>query len=136
MDISNASRIMLGLIIITIPTIQYGGYFLLTEMGKGKVIKSELQRAYYRAGHAHAGVLVLLALLSQILVEFTSLSDVLAWVVRGGAASAPILISAGFFGGAPAPDSTTPRPLIRLIYVGVVALATSMIVLGLGLIFQ
>jgi hypothetical protein len=71
------------LILLTVPTIQFGGYFLLTQMGKDKVIRTELQRSYYRAGHAHAGVLVLLALLAQLMIESTKLSNslqLLVWV--------------------------------------------------------
>jgi hypothetical protein len=50
MQLSDTTRLMIGLIIITVPTVQFGGYFLLTQMGRGTAIKSELQRAYYRAG--------------------------------------------------------------------------------------
>jgi drug/metabolite transporter superfamily protein YnfA len=65
-------RISIGSILLTVPTIQFGGYFLLTQMGKDRVIRTELQRAYYRAGHAHAGVLVLLALIVQLTIERSS----------------------------------------------------------------
>ena len=135
MQLSDATRIMMGIIIITVPTVQYGGYFLLTQMGRGTVIKSELQRAYYRAGHAHAGVLILLALIAQLVVESTSLSNPLQWAVRIGFAAAPILISAGFFGAAPR-EGTKPTHLITLIYAGAIILALSLLALGLGLIFR
>ena len=135
MQLSDATRIMMGIIIITVPTVQYGGYFLLTQMGRGTVIKTELQRAYYRAGHAHAGVLILLALIAQLVVESTSLSNPLQWAVRIGFAAAPILISAGFFGAAPR-EGTKPTHLITLIYAGAIILALSLLALGLGLIFR
>lgn len=134
MTISDAARIMLGLTILTVPTIQYGGYFLLTQMGSNGVIRTELQRAYFRAGHAHAGVLVLLALIGQPLVDVTSLAEPLAWAVRIGLFISPVLISAGFFGAAPA-EGTQPRRLIVLIYAGVAVLALTLIGLGLGLLF-
>ena len=135
MQLSDATRLMMGVILITVPTIQYGGYFLLTQMGRGTVIKSELQRAYYRAGHAHAGVLILLALIAQLVIESTSLSNPLQWVVRVGFAAAPILISAGFFGAAPR-EGSQPTRLITLIYVGAIILALSAAALGLGLLFR
>ena len=135
MQLSNATRIAIGLILLTVPTIQFGGYFLLTQMGKNKVIRTELQRSYYRAGHAHAGVLVLLALIAQLTIEATRLSDPLQFLVRGGFAIAPILISAGFFGGAPR-EGTKPTQLILLIYLGSIVLAASLLTLGLGLILQ
>jgi hypothetical protein len=135
MQLTDATRIMMGLILITVPTIQFGGYFLLTQMGQSTVIRTDLQRAYYRAGHAHAGVLVLLALIAQLMVESTQLSHPLQWGVRIGFAIAPILISAGFFGGAPR-EGTKPTRFIRLIYIGAIGLAVSLLALGLGLLFQ
>ncbi|MGB8700852.1 MAG: hypothetical protein WCD18_15655 [Thermosynechococcaceae cyanobacterium] len=117
------------------PTIQFGGYFLLTQMGKTKVIRTELQRSYYRAGHAHAGVLVLLALIAQLTIEATMLSNSLQLWVRVGFALAPILISAGFFGAAPQ-EGVKPTRLILLIYLGAIVLAASLLTLGLGLLLQ
>ena len=99
------------------------------------VVKSEVQRSYFRAGHAHAGVLILLALIAQLVVESTSLSNPLQWAVRIGFAAAPILISAGFFGAAPR-EGTKPTHLITLIYAGAIILALSLLALGLGLIFR
>jgi hypothetical protein len=53
------ARIMSGIILITVPTIQYGGYFLLTSlMTKGSgYIDNPLRQNFFRAGHAHAGVI-------------------------------------------------------------------------------
>lgn len=135
MQLSDATRIAIGLILLTVPTIQFGGYFLLTQMGKTKVIRTELQRSYYRAGHAHAGVLVLLALIVQFAIESTQLNNILQLSLRVGFAIAPILISAGFFGAAPR-EGTKPTRLILLIYLGAIVLAASLLPLGLGLLFQ
>jgi hypothetical protein len=135
MQLSDITRISIGLILLTVPTIQFGGYFLLTQMGRDKVIRTELQRSYYRAGHAHAGVLVLLSLLAQLMVESTKLSNSLQLLVRIGFAIAPILIAAGFFGAAPR-EGSKPTGLIVLIYLGAIVLAASLLTLGLGLLFQ
>jgi hypothetical protein len=135
MQLSDITRISIGLILLTVPTIQFGGYFLLTQMGRDKVIRTELQRSYYRAGHAHAGVLVLLSLFAQLMVESTRLSNSLQLLVRVGFAFAPILIAAGFFGAAPR-EGSKPTGLIQLIYLGAIVLAASLLTLGLGLLFQ
>jgi hypothetical protein len=135
MQLSEVTRIAIGLILLTVPTIQFGGYFLLTQMGRSTVIRTELQRAYYRAGHAHAGVLVLLSLIAQLLVESTKLSSSLQLLVRIGFAIAPVLISVGFFGAAPR-EGAKPTRLVLLIYLGAIALAVSLIALGIGLLFQ
>ncbi len=65
------ARLMAGILLLTVPTIQYGGYFLLrlfsNQMAGSK--PSPLQISFFRAGHAHAGVLVILSLVCQLLVE-------------------------------------------------------------------
>ena len=60
-----------GIILITVPTIQYGGYFLLTSlMDKGSgYMDNPLRQNFFRAGHAHAGVIVILSLVCQILAD-------------------------------------------------------------------
>jgi hypothetical protein len=125
----------MGILIITIPTVQYGGYFLLRILMGRAAVKSDAQRSYFRAGHAHAGVLILLALIAQLIVESTSLSSSLQWLVRIGFAAAPILIPFGFFIGAPGEDGK-PKPMVRAIYVGAIILALSAVTLALGLIFR
>ena len=47
---------------ITLPTVMYGGYSLLWLLAQGDRL-TPFQQTYFRAGHAHAGVLLLLSLL-------------------------------------------------------------------------
>src|SRR6202035_2587628 len=63
------ARMMSGIILIAVPTIQYGGYFLLTSlMNKTSgYMENPLRQNFFRAGHAHAGVIVILSLVCQIL---------------------------------------------------------------------
>src|SRR5262244_3799390 len=65
------ARLMSGIILITVPTIQYGGYFLLISlMNKGSgYMENPLRQNFFRAGHAHAGVIVILSLVCQIFVD-------------------------------------------------------------------
>jgi hypothetical protein len=135
MQLSDAARVMIALTFLTVPTIEYGGYFLFSQLGGSQIIKSNLQGSYFRAGHAHAGVLVLMALIGQLLVDSTTLSPVLAWAVRIGLVAAPILVSAGFFLSAPR-EGTRPGRLVVLIYAGAGALALSVLALGLGLLIR
>jgi len=82
------SRLMSGIILITVPTIQYGGYFLLTSlMSKSSgYMENPLRQNFFRAGHAHAGVIVILSLVCQILADSAVLPSPLAWFVRIGSA--------------------------------------------------
>src|SRR5437660_9685822 len=93
------ARMISGIILITVPTIQYGGYFLLTSlMNKGSgYMENPLRQNFFRAGHAHAGVIVILSLVCQILADAAVLPTPMLWFVRIGVPLAAILISAGFF---------------------------------------
>src|ERR1700676_176898 len=93
------ARLMSGILLVTVPTIQYGGYFLLRLFGwQMPALKtSPLQTSFFRAGHAHAGVLVILSLICQIFVEHAAMGAELARKVRVGVPLAAILIPLGFF---------------------------------------
>jgi hypothetical protein len=65
---------------LSIPTVMYGGYALLGRLTQGGL--SPFQQTFFRAGHAHAGVLLLLALLYHDYMEQTTLST----AIKSGAA--------------------------------------------------
>ena len=89
---------------------------------------SAMQIAFYRAGHAHAGVLTLLALLLQIAVDYAAIPSLLVWPVRVGTIAASILVSGGFFAVAHA------RSLRIILYTGAVLVAATTLTVGVGLI--
>lgn len=129
-------RIMAGIILLTVPSIQYGGHFLLTSLidRNSHYMDNALRQNFFRAGHAHAGVFVLLALVCQILADSATLPPSWLWVARIGVPLAAILIPAGFFLSMTSPTATQPNGLVKLIYVGIVSLAASVITLGIGLL--
>jgi hypothetical protein len=129
-------RLMCGIILITVPTIQYGGYFLLTSlMNKGSgYMENPLRQNFFRAGHAHAGVIVILSLVCQILADGAVLPDPLLWFVRIGVPLSAILISAGFFFSMLPPTATQASGAVALIYAGAVILALAVVTLGVGLL--
>ena len=130
------ARLMSGIILITVPTIQYGGYFLLTSlMNKGSgYMENPLRQNFFRAGHAHAGVIVILSLLCQALADAAVLPTPLLWLVRIGVPLAAILISAGFFFSVLPPTATQASGAVVLIYTGAVILALAVVTLGVGLL--
>jgi hypothetical protein len=133
--ISNVSRILCGVILITVPTIEYGGVFLLGAFRKREpYMENPLRQSLFRAGHAHAGVLVILSLICQVLVDSIILPAPLEWFARLGAPVAAILVPAGFFFSVIPPRVERPNGLIALTYVGAVALAIGVLILGIGLV--
>lgn len=126
---------MSGLILITVPSIVYGGYFLLTILsGEQEALQlTEFQTSMFRAGHAHAGVLVILSLLAQLFTDHAGLSETWKWVVRVSFPLAAILVSLGFFAAAIGSRVTQPTSLIAILYAGIAMLVFALATLGIGL---
>jgi len=127
---------MSGIILITVPTIQYGGYFLLTSlMNKSSgYMDNPLRQNFFRAGHAHAGVIVILSLVCQVLADAAMLPDAVTWLARIGVPLAAILIPLGFFLSITSPTASAPNGMVAFIYAGAVVLALSVVTLGVGLV--
>ncbi len=130
------AKIMAGIILITVPSIQYGGYFLLTQlMNKSSgYMDNPLRQNFFRAGHAHAGVIVILSLVCQVLADGAMLPEPVTWLVRVGVPLAAILIPLGFFLAVTSPTASQPGAAVGLIYAGAVVLAASVLTLGVGLL--
>ena len=129
------ARMMSGIILITVPTIQYGGYFLLTSlMNKSSgYMDNPLRQNFFRAGHARAGVIVILSLICQVLADAAALPTPLLWLVRIAVPLAAILISSGFFFSMLEPGATQANGTVSLIYAGALVLAVGVVTLGVGL---
>ena len=95
---SNATKLISDTLFIIVPTIEFGGTFLLRLLSGEKPQFTEFQRSMFRAGHAHAGVLVILALVAQIFMDQARLPETLGWAARIGFVLAALLVSGGFFG--------------------------------------
>jgi hypothetical protein len=128
-----ASHILGGIALLAIVTVEFGGYFM-TRIVRGLVAMTDFQKSFARAGHAHAGVLVSLALICQIFADATALEGPLASLARSGVPLAAILIPAGYFFSSAGRGATEPNRLIVLIYVGAVSLALGVVALGIGLL--
>jgi hypothetical protein len=130
------ARLMSGIILITIPTIQYGGYFLLTSLmnRSSGYMENPLRQNFFRAGHAHAGVIVILSLVCQILADAAVLPAPMLWFIRSGVPVSAILISAGFFFSVLPRDATCASGAVSLIYAGALLLAIGVVTLGVGLL--
>jgi hypothetical protein len=136
LQLSNITRLMCGITLITVPSIEYGGAFLLKMLRTREAgyLDNPLRQNLFRAGHAHAGVIVILSLICQMLADAAVLPDALAWVVRIGVPSAAIVMPLGFFLSVASPKSEHPNGAIRLVYVGAAILAFSVVTLGVGLV--
>jgi hypothetical protein len=132
--LSQDSRFIAGVLLLTIVGIEFGGWFMTRIVG-GKVSMTEFQKSFARAGHAHAGVLVTLGLVTLILADAAALDGVLGWLARVGTPAAAALISAGFFFSSMGRGEVVrPNRFIWLVWLGALSLAVGVVTLGLGLL--
>ncbi|WP_290056085.1 hypothetical protein [Amycolatopsis solani] len=81
--------------LVSLPTVMYGGYALMGVMRDRKL--TEHQRAMFRAGHAHAGVLLILALVALQILSRTTLADTTLWITCFLLLFGVLAQSGGFF---------------------------------------
>jgi drug/metabolite transporter superfamily protein YnfA len=125
-----------GILLVVLPSVMYGGLSLLLLLTQGApgIADNPLRHDLWRAGHAHAGVYLILSLVMLRYVDEALLSPLWKWVARTGAPIAAILIPAAFFLSVASPAAKEPNGLINLAYVGAVFLAAAVLTLGVGLI--
>jgi hypothetical protein len=124
-----------GVLLILLPTVIFGGVSILTLLIRDpRYRQNPLRQQLWRAGHAHAGVMLVLSLLALLYVDQANLSDTWKSVVRTAIPSAAIFLPAAFFLSVLSPTATRPNALINLAYIGAVTLTFGLIVLGVGLL--
>lgn len=129
------SRRLAGILLIILPTVMFGGVSILTMLIRDPAyMANPLRQDLWRAGHAHAGVFLILSLVALRYVDEAALSEGAKRFVRFGMPSAAILLPAAFFLSVLTPDATEPNGLINLAYLGGVVLAAAVVTLGIGLL--
>lgn len=133
---SRESSFLAGVILVIVPTVMFGGAALLAHLA-GQLagyVDNPLRQDLWRAGHAHAGVFLILSLVMLRYVDEAALTPPWRWVARLGAPIAAILMPAGLFLSVVSPASAEPNAAIYLVYPGAAALAAAVLTLGVGLI--
>jgi hypothetical protein len=132
---SNKSRRLAGLLLIILPTVIYGGVSILNFLiHDPRYMENPLRQNLFRAGHAHAGVLLILSLVVLKYVDEANLSETWKQVVRSFVPLSAILLPAAFFFSVLKPDATEPNSFTYLAFVGAVVLASGLLILGIGLV--
>jgi hypothetical protein len=134
-DMSPQSRLVAGIVLILVPTVEIGGASILSLLiGDTAYARNDLRQDLWRAGHAHAGVWLLLSLVALRYVDEATLSEGMKWVVRLAFPAAAVLMALGFFLSVLPEEAREPNALIYLTYVAGVVLAVGVLLLGVGLI--
>ncbi len=130
---SEESRILAGILVLSLVAVETGGLYLVRVV-TGRAAVTAFQEKFARAGHAHAAVLLVLALVCQVLADETGQAGVLDWLSRSGVAVAALLMPAGFFFSSMGRGRSRPNGWIVLVYAGASLLAAGLLSLGVGLV--
>lgn len=133
---SSSSTTLAGILLIAVVTVEFGGLSLL-RMITARLpgyLDNPVRQKLFRAGHAHAGVWIIFALVALLYVDQAELSDGFKHLVRFSFAVAPILMPLGFFLSIASPRAERPNGLIVLVLVGGLSLAVGAVTLGVGMI--
>ena len=127
---TRASRTMCGILLILVPAVEFGGWILLRQVvdPSSPYMTQPMHQNLQRAAHAHAGVILLLSLVMQLLADYAALPRPLGWAVRITFPVAAALMSAGFF------LSAVNTALVGIVYAGGGLLALSVLTLAVGLL--
>ena len=134
MLLSREAKLVSGVTLLAVPTVMYGGIAILGILTRGTAgmwsgrVLDEVQWGLWRAGHAHAGVWLILSLVIQVLLDSAKLPAALAWLARISAPLAAVVVGGGFFGLAFEPGFRW------LVYAGGLGLLIALLLAGVGLL--
>jgi hypothetical protein len=132
-ELSESTRMTAAVLLLSLVTVETGGVYLI-RLIRGSSPATSFQQAFARAGHAHAGVLLILALVCLLYTEIGALGGVVGGVARVGVPAAALLMPAGFFFSSLGAGRSSPSRWIVLVYLGAACLAAGLVSLAIGLL--
>ena len=130
---TDTTRILAGILLLSLVTVETGGLYLV-RLVQGAASATPFQLGFARAGHAHAGVLLILSLTALLYADAVHLTGLWGWLSRIGVPVAALLMPAGFFFSSMGDGRTSPNAFIALVYTGGIVLAVGLASLGVGLL--
>jgi hypothetical protein len=133
LTLSPDARSTAGILLLAILAVETGGVYMYRVVRR-RVQLTPFQQSFARAGHAHAGVLVVLSLIVQLYADVAAAGGVLGSLARGAIPMAAILMPAGFFLSSGGAGRTEPNGFVWLLYIGAASLAIGAGALGFALL--
>jgi hypothetical protein len=115
---------------IALPTVMYGGYALLRLVARED---TDFRHTWFRAGHAHAGVLLLMSLLYYDFIARTDLASMWKHIGCGLLVAGILAQSGGFFIHMVRGEPGKPSIGTTLTSVGALVLTAAIAILVYGL---
>jgi hypothetical protein len=119
--------------VLSLVSVEYGGWALLGYITGGERLGGFRER-FFRAGHAHAGVLLVLSLIYLLYLDQTGYSDGIRWLAGGLLLVGILAQSGGFFIHLWLGDHGRKSPGTVVTRVGALLLAAALVALVVGLL--
>ncbi len=119
--------------IVAIVTVAWGGWSLLSFITGGEGL-ADWQKTFFRAGHAHAGVLQVLSLVYLLYLPRADFSNGLEWAAGGILLLGVLAQAGGFFVHISVGEEGKPSVGTRITRAGAVLIAVALLTLAVGLI--
>jgi hypothetical protein len=119
--------------VLSLVTVEFGGSALLGFL-TGREGLSDWQKGFFRAGHAHAGVLLVLSLVYLLYLPRADFSNALEWIAGGVLLVGVLAQSGGFFLHMGLGQPGAPSAGTSLTRAGGVLIAAALVMLAVGLI--
>lgn len=131
--LSDEARVTAGVLLLSVVAVESGGFYML-RIVRRQMAATGFQISFARAGHAHAGVLVVFGLVCQLYADTIGLGQPWSAIARSGVPLAAILMPAGFFFASAGAGRTEPNRFIWLVYAGAMSLTIGVVTLGIGVL--
>jgi hypothetical protein len=127
------TRLLPALVLFALVTVEFGGWSLLGLLTQRDAL-NPFEEQFFRAGHAHAGVLLVLSLVFFVFLGRTSFAESTQWVLGLGLLAGILLQSGGFFLHMLIGEEGSSSAGTQLTRVGAVLIAAALVALGVGLL--
>ena len=124
---------LVGILLLSLVAVETGGV-LLVRVATGRHPVNALQTSFFRAGHAHAAVLLVLAIALLGPLGQVDPGGLVGVVARTGVPLAAILMPAGFFLSVLGRDPQRPGRLVALLWIGAASLTAGLLAAGFTLL--
>lgn len=128
-----ATRLLPALVLFALVTVEFGGWSLLGMLTRRDAL-SPFEEQFFRAGHGHAGVLLVLSLVYFVFLGRTAFTERTQWVLGLGLLAGVLLQSGGFFLHMLVGEQGSSSAGTWVTRVGAVLIAAALIALGAGLL--
>jgi hypothetical protein len=127
------TRLLPALVLFALVTVEFGGWSLLGLLTQRDAL-SPFEEQFFRAGHGHAGVLLVLSLVFFVFLGRTGFTDRAQWVLGLGLLAGVLLQSGGFFLHMLVGEEGSSSAGTWVTRLGAVLIAAALVALGVGLL--